>query len=230
MEEGYRSRASYKLKQIHERFGVFNNAKYVLDLGAAPGGWLQVASDFVNEEGLVLGVDLDEIEPIPVTNVVTIQGDVRDPEIQAEIQSRFKAKIDVLLSDMAPDVIGQWDVDQYRQIHLARIALNLANILLKADGWLVVKIFQGGEHNRFIKEVKDMFEFVKNYKPPASRKGSAERYIVAHRLKPDRKSSHEPAQVRLVFEETEGPIPGDQLFYKNDENQRTKAPRGLEEH
>jgi len=193
-EEGYRSRASYKLKQIQNKFGVFDDASYVLDLGAAPGGWLQVAAEFIPEDGLVVGVDLD----------------VRDPAVQEEVIGCFEGKADVVMSDMAQDVMGEWDVDQYRQIHLARIALRIADRLLKPDGWFVVKIFQGGEHQRFIREVKAMFEYVKNYKPRASRKQSAERYIVAKGLKPDRKPPRE--QGGLDEEEDEGPLPGDQLF------------------
>ena len=209
-EEGYRSRASYKLKQIQNRFGVFDDARYVLDLGAAPGGWLQVAAEHVPEDGLVVGVDLEEIKPLWELNVVTILGDVRDPAVQEEIVGFFDGKADVVLSDMAPDVMGEWDVDQYRQIHLARIALRIADRLLKPSGWFVVKIFQGGEHQRFIGEVKAMFEYVKNFKPKASRKQSAERYIVARGLKPGRKPLRE--KVDLDEEEDEGPLPGDQLF------------------
>ncbi len=209
-EEGYRSRASYKLKQIHNRFGVFDDVRYVLDLGAAPGGWLQVAAEHVAEDGLVVGVDLDEIEPLGMPNVVTLVGDMRDPEVQEAVIGLFDGKADVVLSDMAPDVIGDWSVDQYRQIDLARIALRVADRLLKPDGWFVVKIFQGGEHQRYIKEVEAMFEYVKNYKPRASRKQSAERYIVARGLKPDREL---PRTGRgWEEEEDEGPLPGDQLF------------------
>ena len=122
----------------------------------------------------------------------------------------------LILSDMAPDVIGEWDVDQYRQIHLARIALKICDKLLKDDGWFVVKIFQGGEHNLYIQEVRDMFKEVKNYKPSASRKGSAERYIVAHGLRKDRVL---PKELREVVEEEEDdePIPGDQLFWDEKE-------------
>ena len=209
-EEGYRSRASYKLKQIQNRFGVFDDAKYVLDLGAAPGGWLQVAAEYVPEDGLVVGVDLEEIEPLWEPNVVTMVGDVRDPAVQEEVVGFFDGKADVVLSDMAPDVMGEWDVDQYRQIHLARIALRIADRLLNPGGWFVVKIFQGGEHQRFIREVKAMFEYVRNFKPPASRKQSAERYIVARGLRPDRKLPH--VKRGWEDEEEEGPLPGDQLF------------------
>jgi 23S rRNA (uridine2552-2'-O)-methyltransferase len=216
-EEGYRSRAAYKLKQIQNKFGIFDNAKKVLDLGAAPGGWLQVASEYVDEyEGVVLGVDLNPIDPIFIGNIVTLAGDIRDPEIQAEILNFFDGKADVILSDIAPNVIGEWDVDQYRQIHLARIALRICDKLLKIDGWFVVKVFQGGEHTRYIREVKDMFEYVKNFKPAASRKQSAERYIVAHGLKANRKLPRESG-IRDLDEEDNEPIPGDQLFWDEKE-------------
>lgn len=142
-------------------------------------------------------------------------GDVRDLEVQEEILSAFHGKADVILSDMAPDVMGQWDVDQYRQIHLARIALKLCDTLLKKDGWFIVKIFQGGEHIKYIREVKDMFEQVKNFKPQASRKQSSERYIVAHKLKKDRKLPKEfRPDVDEPEEEDDDPIPGDQLFFE----------------
>ncbi len=209
-DEGYRSRASYKLKQIHNRFGVLDGARHVLDLGAAPGGWLQVAAEHVAEDGLVVGVDLDEIKPLGMPNVLTLVGDVTDPAVQDEVVGLFDGKADVVLSDMAPNVMGDWGVDQYRQIELARVALRIADRLLKPGGWFVVKIFQGGEHQMFIREVRAMFEYVKNYKPKASRKQSAERYIVARGLKPDRELPR--ARRDWEEEEDEGPLPGDQLF------------------
>jgi 23S rRNA (uridine2552-2'-O)-methyltransferase len=116
---------------------------------------------------------------------------------------------------MAPDVTGQWDLDQYRQIYLARIALQIAYDMLKPNGWLVVKIFQGGEHIRYIRQVKRVFHYVKNFKPKASRKGSAERYVIANRIK---KSARRP---RLSFdrqfeEEEDDYIPGDQLLFEEE--------------
>ncbi len=215
-EEGYRSRSAFKLKQIHSKFKVYHNAKNVLDLGAAPGGWLQVASEeMMEEDGLVLGVDLKDIKPIYADNIATIVGDIRDLEVQQEVLGAFFGKADVIMSDMAPDVMGQWDVDQYRQIHLARIALKLCDNLLKGDGWFIVKIFQGGEHIKYIRELKDMFKYIKNFKPQASRSRSSERYIIARHLRKDRKL---PAEFRPDFvegeEEEDELIPGDQLFFE----------------
>lgn len=197
-EQGYRSRAAFKLIQLEERFGFLEGARNVLDLGAAPGGWLQVASESVGDEGLVLGVDLYEIEPLGLPNVETLVGDITDEETQDEIMDMFQGKIDVILSDMAPDVSGTWDLDQYRQIYLARVALVIADRLLKRKGWMVIKTFQGSEHGKFVREMRDMFETVKIVKPKATRKKSAEIYLVARNLKSDRRL---PEEFRPVDEE-----------------------------
>ena len=197
-EQGYRSRAAFKLIQLEERFGFLEGARNVLDLGAAPGGWLQVASESVGDEGLVLGVDLDEIEPLGLPNVETLVGDITDEETQDEIMDMFQGKVDVILSDMAPDVSGTWDLDQYRQIYLARVALVIADRLLKRKGWMVIKTFQGSEHGKFVREMRDMFETVRIVKPKATRKKSAEIYLVARNLKSDRRL---PEEFRPVDEE-----------------------------
>ncbi len=214
-EEGYRSRASYKLIQLNEEYHFFDGANTVLDLGAAPGGWLQVASTALLGGGLILGVDLKEIYPLDAENVETIVGDVTNPEVQAEVMDLFNGKADVILSDMAPNVTGVWEMDDYRQIHLARTALTIADKLLKLDGWMVIKVFQGIEYNNFLKDVKAMFEKVHVFKPKASRKSSAEVYFVLKNLKKDRVL---PEEFRLGYEpkkfddiESDGPIPGDQL-------------------
>ena len=186
-EEGYLSRAAFKLLQLEERFHLLEGAKKVLDLGAAPGGWLQVASEAIGDDGLVLGVDLQEISSLGLPGVETLVGDVTSEDTLQEIREFFKGKVDVILSDMAPDVSGVWDLDQFRQIHLARVALVVADELLQEDGWFVVKTFQGSEHEKYVHEVREMFELVKIVKPKASRKKSAEIYLVAHRLKSPRR-------------------------------------------
>ncbi len=214
--EGYRSRASYKLKQLDEEFRFFDGAKRVLDMGAAPGGWLQVAGESITG-GLVVGVDLKEIEPLYMENVETIVGDVTDPEVQAVILSRFHGeKADVVLSDMAQNVMGVWEVDDLRQIHLARTALSIADKLLREDGWMIVKVFQGKEHEAFIREMRAMFEKVFIVKPLASRKGSAEVYVVAKNLRKDRVLPEDFRKNRklqpIVEEENDAePLPGENL-------------------
>ena len=185
-EEGYASRAAFKLIQLDERFHLFEGARKALDLGAAPGGWLQVASEAIGGEGMILGVDLQEISDLGLPGVETLVGDVTSEDTIQEIREFVQGKVDVILSDMAPDVSGNWDLDQFRQIHLARIVLVVADELLRKDGWLVVKTFQGSEHEKYVHEVREMFEQVKIVKPKASRKKSAEIYLVAHRLKSPR--------------------------------------------
>lgn len=180
---GYRSRAAFKLIQLDERFGFLGGAKRVLDLGSAPGGWLQVASERVGGDGLIVGVDQRPIPPLPLENVKTIVGDVRDDEIIELLCSIFREGIDVLLSDLSPEVSGVWEVDQSKQIELAKAALRVARRLLRADGWAVIKVFQGADFEDFIKEMKNSFNYVRVVKPQASRKRSAEAYIVARGLR-----------------------------------------------
>lgn len=178
-KEGYRSRAAYKLKQLNERFGFFKNAKYVLDLGAAPGGWLQVASEAVGKDGIVVGVDLNKITPLNAENVRILIGDVTKKEILNSIQKNFDSELDVVLSDLSPNITGNWDLDQYKQIELAKIALMISKKMLKKNGWFIVKVFQGIELEPYLDDVKKNFEEVKIVKPKASRKGSAEVYLIA---------------------------------------------------
>ncbi|MGD0802501.1 MAG: RlmE family RNA methyltransferase [Candidatus Bathyarchaeia archaeon] len=214
-EEGYRSRASYKLKQLNEEFKFFEGAKRVLDMGAAPGGWLQVAGESI-KGGLVVGVDLKEIFPLYMENVETIVGDVTDPVVQEEVLGRFQGeKADVVLSDMAPNVMGVWEVDDLRQIYLAHTALSIADKLLKEDGWMVVKVFQGKEHEAFIRDMRAMFEKVYIVKPLASRKGSAEVYVVAKDLRRDRvlpeEFRNDKKNLQIVEEEETESLPGENL-------------------
>jgi 23S rRNA (uridine2552-2'-O)-methyltransferase len=135
---------------------------------------------------LILGVDLEKIRDMGLPGVETLVGDITTEDTIREISEFFQGRVNVILSDMAPDVSGNWDLDQYRQIHLARIVLVIADELLRKDGWLVVKTFQGSEHDKYVQEVREMFEQVKIVKPKASRKKSAEIYLVAHRLKSPR--------------------------------------------
>ena len=185
-KKGYRSRAAFKLKQLNKRFKFLEGANYILDLGAAPGGWLQVASEAIGEDGLVVGVDLERIRPLRLRNVRTLIGDVTDEETVKRIRDAFPGRVDVVLSDMSPDLSGVWEVDHLRQIHLTRRALRIAEGILKPDGWVVLKVFQGSDYRKFLDDVRDLFGFVKVVKPPASRKGSAEIYVVAQGLKSDR--------------------------------------------
>ena len=182
-EQGYRSRAAFKLIQLNERFGFFRGVKYILDLGASPGGWLQVASEVVGPNGLVLGVDLKKIQDMDLENVKTIVGDILNDDVVDEILRIIPSRMDVVLSDLAQNVSGSWDLDQYRQIELAKKALSISRKVLKRDGYFVVKVFQGSEYENYMKEMKGVFKSVKVHKPKASRKRSAEIFLVAKTLK-----------------------------------------------
>jgi 23S rRNA (uridine2552-2'-O)-methyltransferase len=182
-ERGYRSRAAFKLIQLDERFGFLRGAKSVVDLGSAPGGWLQVASERIGGDGLIVGVDRRPIPPLEIEKVKTIVGDVREDETMRLLCDLFREGVDVLLSDLSPEVSGIWEVDQSRQIELARAALRMARGLLRGDGWAVIKVFQGADLEEFIREVRGSFKYVRVVKPQASRKRSAEAYIVARGLR-----------------------------------------------
>lgn len=182
-ELGYRSRAVFKLKQLNAKFGFLDGARYVLDIGAAPGGWLQVSSEAVGEDGLVVGVDVEKVKPLDLENVKTIVGDVMEEETLERVKKMFAGKIDVILSDLSPRVSGVWEVDHYRQIELSRMAMRISENLLKPDGWFVLKVFQGSEYEGFLNELREAYSYVKVVKPRASRKESAEIYVVARGLK-----------------------------------------------
>lgn len=182
--EGYRSRAAYKLKQLDDKFEIFDQGDVVVDLGAAPGGWLQVVRENVGDDGYVVGVDLEPIEKLGYKNTKTLQADVTDSEIGKTILKELPRPADVILSDASPDISGIWDVDHARSIGLARAALNLSGELLAPGGKILVKVFQGEMFNEFSKEVKNSFKFQKASKPEASRKESAEIYVIGKGFSP----------------------------------------------
>ena len=149
-----------------------------MDLGAAPGGWLQAAHKLVGRPGYVLGVDKESISPLPFENVATIQADITEEALVGKIESKANGLFDVILSDLAPDVSGVWEVDQARQIELARCALRIARSLLVESGNLLVKVFQGSELNEFKDEMKSSFRVLRIVKPQASRPESAELFFL----------------------------------------------------
>ena len=174
---GYRSRAAFKLQQIAEHYHPFRRGDSVLDLGAAPGGWLQAAHQIVGNHGYVLGVDKEPIAKLPFENVDTLVADITNGEVLSRIMSLCQ-RYDAVLSDVAPNVSGVWEVDHARQIELARCALRLACKLLKPSGNFLVKVFQGAEINEFRGEIKANFRVLRIVKPPASRAESAELYFL----------------------------------------------------
>jgi 23S rRNA (uridine2552-2'-O)-methyltransferase len=183
-QEGYRARSAYKLKQLDEDAGLFGPGNTVVDLGAAPGGWLQVASEAVGERGTVVGVDFQRIRELERENVETIRGDMTDEETKAEVRERVgEDGADVVISDMAPNMTGEYSVDHARSVHLARQALEVALELLPAGGDFVAKVFDGQDLDDLKDDVDDEFEYVRSIRPEASRDSSSELYLVGkHRV------------------------------------------------
>jgi 23S rRNA (uridine2552-2'-O)-methyltransferase len=177
-EEGYRARSAYKLLQINEKFHIIKKGDSVVDLGAAPGGWLQVAR--MLSGGKIVGVDLEEIEPIP--GVTTFRADITQESTVDLVKGALGKSADVVICDAAPNLSGAWDMDHAVSIDLARSALRAAKMLLKPRGNFVVKVFQGDMFPGFLSEVKREFASVQAHAPAASRKESAETYIVAKKL------------------------------------------------
>jgi len=173
----YRSRASFKLIQLDDKFRLLRPGAIVADLGAAPGGWLQVAKERVGVRGKIVGVDLQGIEPIE--GVITVRGDMRKDETVAEMLEALGGKADVVLSDMSPSISGNYSMDQARSVDLCEHALEFAEKVLKPHGSLVMKIFEGDMMQDFLKLVKSKFKEVRLGAPDASRSSSSEIYIVA---------------------------------------------------
>jgi 23S rRNA (uridine2552-2'-O)-methyltransferase len=182
-EEKFRSRASYKLLQAVKKYKFIKPGYVVLDLGAAPGGWTQAARKLVEESGFVLAVDLKQIESFEESNVRTVIGDVSEPQTIKVILELLPRSADVVISDVAPNVSGIWELDNARQIDLAQQSLKVAASVLRYGGNFFVKVFQGSSTNRFINEVRRQFSFVKMVKPRASRSKSAELYVLGMNYK-----------------------------------------------
>ena len=180
--EGYRSRAAYKLIEINTRERFLVPGARVVDLGAAPGGWSQVAAQKAAPGGKVIAVDLLEIAPI--SHVTVLRGDCRDPAIQAQMVAALGgSKADVVLSDLSPNISGIASADQARAAELVQMAMDFCRERLQREGVFVVKVFQGGEFAGLLKELKGMFREVRTLKPAASREESRETYLLARGLK-----------------------------------------------
>jgi 23S rRNA (uridine2552-2'-O)-methyltransferase len=181
--ENYRSRATYKLSQTAAKYHLIQRGDVVVDLGAAPGGWIQVARKIVGNRGFVLGVDLKPIAPFPQEYVRTIIGDMTEPETLRQILDFLPRKADVVISDASPNISGIWEVDHARQIDLAHQALQIALNILRPSGNFFVKVFEGDMLRGFTKTVEKHFEIVKLIKPKASRAKSSEMFLLAMKLK-----------------------------------------------
>lgn len=178
----YRSRASFKLMQIDDRFKILPQGGAVADLGAAPGGWLQVAQERVGPKGKVVGVDLQHIDPLE--GVATFRGDITRPETVDRLKELLGGKADTILSDMSPNISGSYSLDHARSVELCTHALNFARQTLKPGGSLVMKIFEGDMMPGLLNEVRMSFSTLKLHSPKASRSSSSEIYIVARGFRP----------------------------------------------
>jgi len=179
---GYRSRAVFKLDEIQQRDQVLRPGMTVLDLGAAPGSWSQYASELVQPNGKVVAVDILPMDPLP--GVTFLQGDFTTEETWHELQAVIgKSKVDLVLSDMAPNMSGNKCVDQPRAMHLAELALDAAEHLLVRNGSFLTKLFHGEGFEPFQKRLRQNFHQVVTRKPKASRARSREVYVLAHGFK-----------------------------------------------
>ena len=178
-QEGYRSRAAYKLLELQQRFRLMRPGDVVVDLGAAPGGWLQVAAKFVGQSGRVIGIDLQPIETLREPNIIFFQGDITSPEISKKISELVDGKVHCVLSDLAPRLSGIRDADAARCLELNRTALTVATALLRPGGSLLAKGFVNQELHTFTLELKQHFHSVQRTRPEATRQGSSEFYFFA---------------------------------------------------
>lgn len=176
--EGYRSRSALKLKEMADKYRIFRKGQVIVDLGAAPGGWLQVERELVGADGLVIGIDLSTIAPFPYANIKLIRGDVYSAEVMEQVYALAEGKADVVVSDLAPKFSGIHDLDHLRQIDLVSKALDSASRMLRIGGSMVMKVLMGSEYKQFLSDVGKRFGSVNVYKPKASRDSSSEVYLV----------------------------------------------------
>jgi 23S rRNA (uridine2552-2'-O)-methyltransferase len=180
-DQGYRARSAYKLLQINRSYNVLKKGDKVVDLGCAPGGWLQVAVKEVRPSGKVIGIDLKPVTP--VVDAIILQGSIEDSNVLSKIEEILGSKADVILSDLAPNVSGVWDIDHARQISLSTIALQFTQRVLRIGGSSVFKVFEGDMLKEFRSELHRNFGKVLLSKPSASRQESSELYIICLNFK-----------------------------------------------
>ena len=175
-EEGYRSRSSYKLKELNKSYRILGAGHYVLDLGCAPGGWAQISSKLVGNQGKVMGIDTSFVEEIPGVHI--LKASIDDDSVIEEIFSFFGKKVNAVISDISPQISGNWSVDHSAQISLNYTAVKIMDQVLEKKGNALFKVFDGEFSNEFYQYMKKKFFKVKLTKPKASRKPSSELYCI----------------------------------------------------
>ena len=188
-KEGYRARSAYKLLDIQKRFNIFKRAFYILDLGSAPGSWLQVAKKFAQENlekykdhyyhrdhYKIMGVDIKNVSPIENVNIV--RADLTKLEFLEQISLYFKNKLDLILSDASIKKTGNKFTDHIKQLNLCYEILKISNKYLKVKGNMVIKAFQGSDIDKFEEKMNSRFRFLKSYKPKSSKKKSNEIFLI----------------------------------------------------
>lgn len=182
-KKGYRSRASFKLLELNEKYKLIRNGNRVLDIGAFPGGWMQVALEIVGEKGFIFGVDIEDIKSFNKLNCEFIKADILNTNDIKYLLGRIKNKVDVVISDVAPNTTGIKFTDQVNSLKLSKQAFSLSKLVLKKGGNFLVKVFQSSEVVNFFKEIGKDFNETRITKPEATRKGSAEVYLVGKGFK-----------------------------------------------
>lgn len=178
--QGYRARSAYKLKEMNKRFSLMRAGDRVLDVGAAPGGWSQVALEIVGQRGMVVGVDLQRIEPLK--GATFVQGDITQDAVVARLLELIP-RADCVISDVSPELSGNYSMDQARSVHLSAMALELALKVLRSGGNFVTKVFEGEDIDELAGRVADRFRTLKRHHPRASRAQSSEVYIIGKGFK-----------------------------------------------
>lgn len=180
-KDGYRSRAAYKIQEIDESFDIIKPRQKIVDLGAAPGSWCQYAMKKMNEKGSLVGVDLKEIKPIAGCHFIA--GDFTEDEILEQLLKQTGGKVDVVLSDMAPNSTGHTRTDHIQIMYMLELALDFAINNLKPGGSFIAKVLRGGSEKTLLDNAKKYFDKTKHFKPKASRQESTEMYLVAKGFK-----------------------------------------------
>ena len=200
--KGYRTRSAYKLKQIQERFGIIRRGDAVLDVGCHPGGWAQVAVEEAGEEGLVIGVDLLATSPVDGASIII--GDITEEDTIARIRQTLGERgLNVVVSDISPNLTGRYDTDQTISLELATLVLDAAMEFIPPGGGFVTKIFQGTGIEGLVAAARDRFSNVQRYSPTASRSASSETYLICQNRLPrlrgraQGKSASEQVQIHL---------------------------------